>query len=184
MSTDNFDAGALVDQAQIDPYDPSSPGHLPEPDLHDRDNLLYDPRRSTSSSGWITIRNILPIALFVFFLGLWTYELMAENPLPEWVSQEIPPEWRFWLAKGLHVVAYAFLTVLAYLMPVPRMVFWLVVAGLLLHGIGTEVGQTYTANRQGSFRDVMLDWIGVLLGLLILEIASKFRPNRPHHYQS
>jgi hypothetical protein len=106
--------------------------------------------------------------VFLFFLALWTYELMAENPIPDWVSQTIPNEWKFWLAKGLHVGAYAFLTLLAAWLPVPGGLFWLVIGGLLLHGIGTEVGQTYTANRQGSARDVFLDWVGVGLGLLVL----------------
>lgn len=115
---------------------------------------------------------MLPFALFLFFLGLWTYEVLAENPVPADVLRLIPVEWRFWLAKGLHVVAYAFLTVLAFWLPVPRVVFWLVIAGLLLHGIATEVGQTYTANRHGSARDVVLDWIGVGLGLLIVAGAK------------
>jgi VanZ family protein len=123
----------------------------------------------------MSLRKALPIAVFLFFLALWTYELMAENPLPSWVSQAIPREWKFWLAKGLHVAGYAFLTLLAAWLPVPRTLFWLVIAGLLLHGIGTEVGQTFTANRQGSARDVVLDWVGVGLGLLVLAGAKRLR---------
>ncbi|MFO0851501.1 MAG: VanZ family protein [Gemmataceae bacterium] len=106
--------------------------------------------------------------MFLFFLALWTYELLAENPVPESVSRAIPNEWKFWLAKGLHVVGYAFLTVLAWLLPVPRLVYWLVIALLLLHGIATEVGQTFVAGRTGSVRDVLLDWVGVGLGLLVV----------------
>jgi hypothetical protein len=117
----------------------------------------------------------LPFAVFLLFLALWTYELMAENPIPDWVSGAIPNEWKFWLAKGLHVTAYAFLTLLAAWLPVPRALFWLVIAGLLLHGIGTEVGQSYTANRQGSARDVLLDWVGVGLGLLALAGSKRLR---------
>jgi VanZ family protein len=117
----------------------------------------------------------LPFAVFVFFLGVWTYELLAENPVPESVSRAIPDEWKFWLAKGLHVVAYAVLTVLAGLLPVPRVYFWLVVAFLVLHGVGTEVGQRYVANRHGSLRDVILDWAGVGLGLLALWVLKRLR---------
>jgi VanZ family protein len=113
--------------------------------------------------------------VFLFFLTLWTYELLAENPVPESVSRAIPDEWKFWLAKGLHVAGYAFLTVLAGSLPVPRVYFWLVVAFLVLHGIGTEVGQRYVAGRHGSIRDVLLDWVGVGLGLLALWSLKRLR---------
>jgi VanZ family protein len=118
------------------------------------------------------------VVLFLFFLGLWTWELLAENPVPDSVRAAIPDGWTFYLAKGLHVAAYAFLTLLAGLLPVPRWVLGLVVAGLLLHGVATEVGQTFTNNRQGSVRDVLLDWAGVGVGLLGLTMWWSWQ-NRP-----
>lgn len=117
----------------------------------------------------------LPVAAFLFFLGLWTWELLAEDPIPESVKRAIPDQWMFWLAKGLHVVAYAFLTVLAGLLPVPRVFFWLVIAGLVLHGIGGEIGQTFVDGRTGSMRDVLLDWGGVVLGLLAIWAVRRLR---------
>jgi VanZ family protein len=118
---------------------------------------------------------VLPFAVFLFFLALWTYELLAENPVPESVSRAIPNAWKFWLAKGLHVAAYAFLTVLAGLLPIPRLFFWLVVTLLVLHGVATEFGQTFVAGRHGSLRDVILDWVGVGLGLLVLGLLRTMR---------
>lgn len=127
----------------------------------------------------LSFRTVWPFAVFVLFLGLWTYELLAENPVPESVSRVIPVEWRFWLAKGLHVAAYAFLTVLAGLLPVPRLYFWVVVGGLALHGILTEVGQTFVAGRHGSLRDVLLDWAGLGLGVLVwLALPARRRDPR------
>ena len=123
----------------------------------------------------LTTRSVVPAALFLFFLSLWTYELLAENPVPDSVSRAIPDEWKFWLAKGLHVAAYAFLTFLAAQLPVPRVYFWLVVMLLVLHGIATEVGQTYVAGRHGSLRDVLLDWSGVGIGLLVLGLFRMLR---------
>jgi VanZ family protein len=123
----------------------------------------------------LSFRTVLPFAVFLFFLGLWTWELLAENPVPESVSRAIPNEWKFWLAKGLHVAAYAFLTVLAWLLPVPRVFFWLVIAGLVLHGIGSEFGQTFVPGRSGSTRDVLLDWGGIGLGLLVLWLFRRVR---------
>jgi VanZ family protein len=119
-------------------------------------------RRVPVRSRW---RTVLPFVAFAVVLAVWTWELLAENPVPPEVSALIPDGWKFWLAKGLHVVGYAFLTVLAAVLPVPRLYFWLAVALLGLHGIATEIGQTFVNGRHGSVRDVLLDWAGVGLGL-------------------
>lgn len=126
--------------------------------------------QATSAPGkGLSAKALLPFGAFLFFLALWTYELLAENPVPDSVKQRIPVEWRFWLAKGLHVGAYAFLTALAGWLPVPRKVFWGVVVLLVLHGVAGEVGQTYVDGRHGSTRDVLLDWFGIVLGLIVLQ---------------
>lgn len=119
---------------------------------------------------------ILRFALFVFFLGLWTWSLLKDDPVPSVISEAIPGEWKFWMAKGLHVSAYLFLTLLAAWLPVPRWIYLGIVGVLLFHGVGTEVGQTFTDSRGGSIRDVMLDWIGVGLGNLILFGLEYLKP--------
>ncbi len=129
-------------------------------------------RRVPVRSKW---RAVLPFAAFAFFLAAWTWELLAENPVPPEVSALIPNEWKFWLAKGLHVVGYAFLTGLAALLPVPRLYFWLAVALLALHGVATEVGQTFVNGRHGSVRDVLLDWAGVGIGLGVVWVVQWYR---------
>jgi hypothetical protein len=58
--------------------------------------------------------------MFAVLLGLWTWKLLAPNPVPEAVSAHIPGDWKFYLAKSLHAVAYAFLAALALTLPVPR----------------------------------------------------------------
>ena len=121
----------------------------------------------TSPSDRVTVRGV-PVLLLL----LWTWELLAENPVPESVSRAIPNEWKVWLAKSLHVGAYAFLTVLAGLLPVGRKYFWGAIVLLLLHGIGSEIGQTFVDGRHGSIRDVGLDWVGVVLGLLVLQLGK------------
>jgi VanZ family protein len=136
---------------------------------------MYARRQLDRNSSNKSLGRLLPFVLFLFFLSLWTFELLAENPVPDSVSRAIPDEWKFWLAKGLHVAAYAFLTVLAGQLPVPRVYFWLVVMLLVLHGIATEVGQTYVAGRHGSLRDVLLDWSGVGIGLLLLGFLKMVR---------
>jgi hypothetical protein len=119
------------------------------------------------------MRTTLPFAIFFLFLGLWTWKLLEPNPVPEVVRSGIPTDWNYWLAKSLHAGAYAFLTVLASCLPVSRRVFWILIAGLALHAIGGEIGQTYVPNRHGSVRDVVIDWVGIGLGLLVLRMVSR-----------
>ncbi|HEV3440684.1 MAG TPA: VanZ family protein [Gemmata sp.] len=114
------------------------------------------------------MKTTVPFAVFLIFLGLWTWKLLEPHPIPETITQYLPLELKFWLAKSLHAGAYAFLTVLAAFLPIRRPYFWMVVAVLLLHGVGTEIGQTYIPSRHGCVRDVVIDWIGIGVGLVCL----------------
>lgn len=114
------------------------------------------------------MRTAVPFTVFLIFLGLWTWKLLEPNPVPEKITSQFPLDLQFWLAKALHASAYAFLTILAAFLPVRRPYFWAVVAVLLLHGVGTEIGQTYVPNRHGCVRDVVIDWFGIGMGLLCL----------------
>jgi VanZ family protein len=114
------------------------------------------------------MKSFARFALFLLLLGLWTWKLLEPYPVPETVVKEIPLNIRFLLAKLLHAGAYSILTILAAFLPVRRPYFWMIIATLLLHGIATEIGQTYTPNRHGSVRDVVIDWVGIGLGLLAL----------------
>jgi VanZ family protein len=87
-------------------------------------------------------------------------------PVPEAIGQHISIDLKFLLAKSLHASAYAFLTILAALLPIRRPYFWAVAVILALHGVGTEIGQTYIPSRDGCVRDVIIDWVGITLGLL------------------
>ena len=107
--------------------------------------------------------------VFAVFLGLWTWKLLEPNPVPESLSAQLsvfsPGDWRFWAAKSLHVGGYVFLTILAITLPVPRYWKWYFVGLLALHGVATEIGQTFVSNRFGSVRDVLIDWFGIGLGV-------------------
>ena len=84
-----------------------------------------------------------------------------------------PTSSSFWRSRC--TPAYAFLTVLAATLPVRRPYFWAVVIVLAMHGVGTEIGQTYVPGRGGSKRDVAIDWVGVGLGLLTLHGWKSWR---------
>jgi VanZ family protein len=125
------------------------------------------------------MRTVLPSALFLLLLGVWTWKLLEPSPVPERVAEEIPTDAKFILAKIAHAAAYAVLTVLAAWLPVRKPYFWLVVALLAAHGIATEAAQRFLVpNRHGSVRDVLIDWAGIGLGLLALEWLGWGRSSR------
>jgi VanZ family protein len=97
---------------------------------------------------------------------VWTVAL--EMPLRGDIAQsdEIVGLPKFLVTKSLHVAAYAALTVLSALVPMNRG-RWLLVVFLVLHGMGTEYGQTFVEGRSGSWRDVGLDSLGITLGVIL-----------------
>jgi VanZ family protein len=115
---------------------------------------------------------ILALSVFLVLLGVWTWKLLEPYPLPESVDRQISEDWRFWLAKSLHAGVYAFLTVFAALLPIRRAYFLAIVGVLALHGVGTEIGQTYVPSRHGCVRDVIIDWAGVSAGLFSLWVSG------------
>jgi len=103
--------------------------------------------------------------LFILSLAVWTWKLLESNPLPPVVKDFVGwSEWlMFILAKALHAGAYAWCTVLGRLAVSPRWRIGIAI-GMVLHGIGTEIGQTFVPHRVGSVRDVLIDAGGVLAG--------------------
>ena len=129
----------------------------------------HSPFPSVEGGIWRGV-GFLRFVAFAVFLGLWTWKLLEPNPVPESLFAELsaflPSDWRVWAAKSLHASAYAFLTVLVFTLPVPRSWRWFFVGLLALHGVATEIGQTFVPGRHGCVRDVLIDWGGIGLGLL------------------
>jgi hypothetical protein len=119
--------------------------------------------------------------LFVPAFAVWTWKLLEPNPVPEHVRTLLSAsDWMLFLAaKGLHLSGYAFLTVLLWL-AVRRGWRWAAVAFLLLHGVGTEIGQCFVPNRVGAVRDVAIDWVGVVIGAVVARAVAVrvFTPTR------
>ena len=116
-------------------------------------------------------RALIHLLVFLVFLSLWTWKLLEAYPVSEEISDELEKAGlSFAAAKSLHAGGYAFLTVLAATMPVERRGRIFLVGFLILHGVATEIGQTYVPNRFGSVRDVLIDWGGIALGLLALRL--------------
>jgi hypothetical protein len=123
------------------------------------------------------MRTVLPFAVFLLFLGLWTWKLLEPDPVPVRVGEGISAGKKFLLSKALHLGGYAFLTVLAAALPVRRPYFRATVAVLALHGGLTEYLQHAMAvGRTGKVSDVVIDWAGVGFGLLLLRAWRRGGP--------
>ena len=127
-------------------------------------------------SGAVPVRR-LPIRFWphaivlLVFVGLWTWKLLDPDPVPDGLKPQLVDEWGFIAAKSLHVSAYAFLALLTVTLPISRRWRWIFVGLLALHGIATEIGQTFVPPRSGSPRDVLIDWVGITLGVLVWRLG-------------
>ncbi len=115
-----------------------------------------------------TRQKLLRISVFLVLLALWTWKLLEPYPVPDEISEGLARlGLKFVAAKSLHLVLYAVLTILAITLPVPRRWRYFLVGLLVWHGVATEIGQRFVPNRTGSLRDVLIDWCGIALGLLV-----------------
>jgi VanZ family protein len=93
--------------------------------------------------------------------------------VPESLKESLA-EYNFVAAKMLHASGYAFLTILAATLPIGRFWRFALVGLLFLHGVGTEIGQTFVPNRTGRVYDVAIDWGGITLGIVILKLWDRY----------
>jgi VanZ family protein len=120
-------------------------------------------------------RKILPWAVWLIALTVWTIALVSPDPVRKRI---VPEEAAFSLAKLLHVSAYAFLTVLLAWLPVSTRMRYRMAIGLVGHGALTEFLQTFVEGRTGSIRDVLFDALGVGIGLLLMRALARRRQGR------
>ncbi len=105
--------------------------------------------------------------IWTLFLAGWTALLVFPISSHTGPLAEIPAGSRFWIAKSMHVVGYALLTVLCFWLRTPRPWPFLLLFFVMAHGTATELIQLYVAGRSGQLHDVAFDHAGVLLGLLL-----------------
>jgi VanZ family protein len=115
----------------------------------------------------------LHLLVLLALLGLWTWKLLEPNPVPEAVAAKLHGDMRYAAAKGLHACGYGFLALLAVTLPVRNYWRWFFAGLLALHGVATEIGQTFVPGRVGSVRDVLIDWGGVVLGVLVWRVLVR-----------
>jgi VanZ family protein len=112
------------------------------------------------------------LLVFLLFLVAWTCALWS--PVPhESARDTLGSDWHVFLfAKGLHVSAYAFLTILGGTIRKFGTRWPWVLPALVAHGALIELIQPYVG-RFGSLRDVGLDTLGVAIGGLITLVVRR-----------
>ncbi len=98
-------------------------------------------------------------------VALWTTGLLTTFSM-RMGEAVTPPTLQFPAAKFLHVSVYAFLTLYLAWLPLRRG-RWLLLAFLSLHAAGTEFVQQFVPGRHGVVSDVLIDHIGLLLGVAL-----------------
>jgi len=100
---------------------------------------------------------------------LWTTALLM--PIPQGAPLPVTEfRWKLLFGKGLHMAAYAFLTVMAAWLRAPMRYRILLVFFLMAHATATEVLQDLTKEmfgRSGTLSDVALDQTGIAVGVLL-----------------
>ena len=110
------------------------------------------------------------LALFVVLLALWSWRLCSPIS-PELRDGILATGQPYLVAKTAHVVGYAVLAAFTMALPAPR----LLIGFLALHGIATEVIQTFVPGRTGQFADVLIDWAGITVGVLAVRFSTRRR---------
>ena len=103
--------------------------------------------------------------LWVVYATLWTVALLTTFPLAV-RDAVVPAQYGYSVSKTLHVAAYAGFTVLTGWLAAARPWRWALLGVVSLHAWTTEFVQQFVG-RTGSLRDVGLDHIGIVLGLLL-----------------
>src|SRR5262249_7707292 len=104
-------------------------------------------------------------ALWIVYAIAWTTALLSTVPLAA-KGTIVPSEYFFETGKTIHVGAYAVFTLLTSRLPLSPSGRRLLLLVVVLHAPLTEFLQQFTG-RDGSLRDVALDLLGVLLGVLL-----------------
>ncbi len=114
---------------------------------------------------------LVHLVIFLIFLALWTIALLIPYPQDEAEKTFGSKDRVFFFGKGLHISAYAFLTMLggSRIWGWPKYLW--ILLGLPAHGAATEVLQGYTG-RGPRVEDFLLDSCGVVVGTILLLVGA------------
>ena len=121
------------------------------------------------------------LRVFALCVVVWSVALLVPVPSKPFADTGITvPDLKFYVSKLIHVAGYAFLTAFVAFLPISRAKRLGLVLFLSLHGALSEAFQWwFTSYRSSSLRDVGLDHLGILIGLLAT--WNRWRVVPPEH---
>ncbi len=125
----------------------------------------------------------------IFFWGfVWICimgTIFAFSTLPGSPVYYEPPFWLVLQRKGAHVVEYAALTVvsfqffrLLFVRDTVNKVLVIAASWAIMYGVTDELHQYFTPFRGAYMRDVGIDMIGVLLGVVGVLVYQRYKKNK------
>lgn len=108
---------------------------------------------------------LLWLAWIVYVLA-WSRGLLMEQPIDPGDNERLR-QGLFLFAKTVHVGSYALFAMLSAWLDVRRPYRWLLLVFMSAHAMGTEYGQQFFATRHPSWRDVGLDHLGIVIGVIL-----------------
>ncbi len=104
--------------------------------------------------------------IWLGFVTVWTAGLLSPQPV-ELAKRFLPEDSLFSSFKSAHVTCYALMAILSgWLRVTPSRRGWLLLF-LSGHAFATELLQQFVPGRTTSFFDVLIDHVGVLIGLAL-----------------
>jgi VanZ family protein len=144
------------------------------------------------------LKNWLPVLIWLDVIFLGSTDLMSAEhtsrfvvPFLRWLEPDISPDKiasiHFMIRKGAHLSEYAVLAFISLHAVIcmtdskrsTAIMCLSVWAGCLFVAITDEFHQTFVRTRGASFRDIIIDSAGAILGLLIGAIFRMVRPRPP-----
>ena len=111
--------------------------------------------------------------LFLLLAALWGYLIFYLSNTPD-LASSLPRQYDFVLRKLAHIFVFAVLTYLvaASLDSQKRHYLLFVIIAALVYALVDEVHQSFIQGRVGSGRDILVDSVGVYLGIWFYKVHS------------
>lgn len=110
-------------------------------------------------------------------VGIWMGVIFAFSSIPS-LESGLLPIWDLVVRKLAHMVEYAILAVLVLraFSGSPRTALWKTIALGVLYALTDELHQSFVSGRAAAISDVLIDGLGVLIGLGVWEL-TRLRKN-------
>ncbi|MBY0528463.1 MAG: VanZ family protein [Gemmataceae bacterium] len=105
--------------------------------------------------------------IWLGYVVSWSVALLMRNPVEPGNGLR-DPHFLFYVSKGVHISSYVLLTILTAWLRTRGWVRWGLLVFLFIHASATEFAQAVLPlGRSGSVRDVVLDLVGIAIGVAL-----------------